>query len=107
MPWTVSLSRQCVLPLPSQIQTLLQCHPLNNGREIYARFQPAVKLRRRNGLPDFYTLQIMSIAHDKFDDILVSALLIEQQRLSPAEGETKRTDTRKLFNFRAWQRSGH
>lgn len=46
-------------------------------------------------MPNTYSLEVMPNAQGMFDELLVSALLIEQQRLNPVDGDAK-----KLFNFR-------
>ncbi|KAK0189195.1 hypothetical protein F5146DRAFT_1003140 [Armillaria mellea] len=71
------------------------CHSVNNQNTVYARFSPGNKLRKANTPPELYTLQIMPAGQVFFDDILISALLIEQQRLCPRVD----MDMKKLFSF--------
>ncbi|KAK0488646.1 hypothetical protein IW261DRAFT_1557089 [Armillaria novae-zelandiae] len=72
------------------------CHSLTNQNIVYAKFNLSNKLRRANTPPELYTLQIMPEGQPYFDDVLMSALLIEQQRLCPRGDES----TKPLFSFK-------
>ncbi|KAK0199266.1 hypothetical protein DFS33DRAFT_1278794 [Desarmillaria ectypa] len=65
-----------------------------------ALFNPSNKLRKANTPPELYTLEIMPAGQAFFDDILMSVLLIEQQRLCPRVD----TNMKNLFNFKLYQR---
>ncbi|KAF9013562.1 hypothetical protein BDZ89DRAFT_1118801 [Hymenopellis radicata] len=72
------------------------CHNTTNPKEIYAVFNPAsFRAQAQGPMPNTYSLEVMPNAQPMLDEILVSALLIEQQRLNPVDGDAK-----KLFNFR-------
>ncbi|KAK0203066.1 hypothetical protein DFS33DRAFT_955394 [Desarmillaria ectypa] len=75
-------------------------HTVNNYNAVYARFNPSNKLRKANTPPELYTLEIMPAGQAFFDDILMSVLLIEQQRLCPRVD----TNMKNLFNFKLYQR---
>ncbi|PBK99075.1 hypothetical protein ARMGADRAFT_1007695 [Armillaria gallica] len=77
------------------------CHSVNNQNTVYARFNPSNKLRKANTPPELYTLQIMPAGQAFFDDILISALLIEQQRLCPRVDP----EMKQLFSFKLHRRS--
>ncbi|KAK0457845.1 uncharacterized protein EV420DRAFT_1643695 [Desarmillaria tabescens] len=76
------------------------CHAVNNHNVVYARFKPSNKLRKANTPPELSTLQISPAGQAFLDDILMSVLLIEQQRLCPRVG----VDIKSLFNFKLSQR---
>ncbi|KAK0497337.1 hypothetical protein EDD18DRAFT_150514 [Armillaria luteobubalina] len=72
------------------------CHSVTHQNTVYAKFNLGKRLRRANTPPKLYTLQLMPEGQPFFDDILISALLIEQQRLCPRSDAS----TKPLFSFK-------
>ncbi|KDR68016.1 hypothetical protein GALMADRAFT_257573 [Galerina marginata CBS 339.88] len=58
------------------------CHRPAEAAKTLAQFSPVNQLIRRGVVPDEIKLTVMPIGHPMFDDILLSALLLERHRLT-------------------------
>lgn len=56
---------------------------------VYAKFNPTTRLREPGVPTDLVKLEVLPAGQKLFDDIIMSVLIIERWRLSPASGTHK------------------